>query len=59
MESVPDNFLDKVVSINQYFKKFNHDPFFIQHRKTNMIEVCLDNLNEKQVPTKTDCKYLV
>ena len=59
MESVLDNFLEKVVSFNQYFKRFKCKPFFIHHRKTNMIEVCLDNINEKQVPTKTDCKYLV
>ena len=47
MEEVPDNFIDQVISMNQYFKKIKCEPFFIHHRKTNMIEACLDNPNEK------------
>lgn len=28
MEEVPDNFIDRVISTNQYFKKINCEPFF-------------------------------
>ena len=36
MENVPDIFLDKVVSIDQCFKKIKFEPFF-HHRKIEVI----------------------
>ena len=59
MEEVPDNFIDRVISMNQYFKKIKCEPFFIHNRKTNMVEICLDIPNEEKVSSKTDYKYLV
>ena len=59
MEEVPENFVDRVISMNQYFKKIKCEPFFTHNRKTNMVVICLDNPNEEKVPTKTDYKYSV
>ena len=59
MEEVPENFIDRVISMNQYFKKIKCEPFFTHNRKTNMVVICLDNPNEEKVPTKTDYKFSV
>ena len=43
--------------LDHYFRNMNCDPFLFVSKKTKLIEVSLDNLNEGPIFYKTDCKY--
>ena len=57
VEEVPDECIEKVVSLDYHFKKIKCEPFFFHSVKTKMIEIGLDNLCEK-VPVTTDYKLI-
>ena len=47
MEEVPDNFIDRVISMNQYFKKINCEPFF-KHKRLIWLRYALIILTRKR-----------
>lgn len=57
VEEVPDEFIERVVSLNHYFKKIKCEPFFFHSVKTKMIEIGLDNPCKKVLVT-TDYKLI-
>ena len=59
VEEVPDNFIERVASLDHYFKKMKCEPFYFHRKKTKMVEIGPDNPNEGRVPVKTDDKYMV
>ena len=52
MERIPVNLHDKIVTTYQYFKHIDCQPFFGHNKKSNAIEIYLDNLSEPRVPLK-------
>ena len=58
MEKIPVNLHDKIVATYQYFTHIDCQPFFGLNKKSNAIEIYLDNLSEPRVPIETDHKYI-
>ena len=55
MNRLPDVLIDKVVSLDDYLKKIDCDPFFYLSKNTSITEVSLDNPEKPKMPVRTDC----
>ena len=48
-------FVEKIITLDQYFKGMNCDPFFYLSKKSKNIEVSLDNPKYGPLPVLTCC----